>query len=108
MLRTASQSARFMRMTSWSRVMPALLTRMSILPNCASAALKADLIWSSSATSMRESRGFPAAGGDLLHQFVQLLLIAGSDGDSRSGGCEFEGAGTANALGCAGDQRDPA
>jgi hypothetical protein len=32
-LRTASQSARFMRMTSWSRVMPALLTRMSILPN---------------------------------------------------------------------------
>ena len=41
--RTASQSARFMRMTSWSRVMPALLTRMSILPNCAMAAFIVDL-----------------------------------------------------------------
>ena len=32
-LSTASQSARFIRMMSWSRVMPALLIRISILPS---------------------------------------------------------------------------
>src|ERR1035438_8855329 len=60
-LRTESQSARFMRMTSWSRVMPALLTRMSTLPNCAIACLMPDLTWSSSATSMEKAAALPPA-----------------------------------------------
>src|SRR5882672_1991226 len=58
---TASQSARFMRMTNWSRVMPALLTRMSTLPNCAMAALNTALICSSSATSSTNAAACPPA-----------------------------------------------
>src|SRR5882762_9782226 len=58
---TASQSARFIRITSWSRVMPALLTRMSILPNCAMTALNTALICSSSATSSANGAACPPA-----------------------------------------------
>src|SRR5271166_851717 len=50
-----------MRMTNWSRVMPALLTRMSILPNWAIAALTADLICSSSPTSSGNAAALPPA-----------------------------------------------
>src|SRR6266446_9668379 len=56
---TVSQSARFMRITSWSRVMPALFTRMSILPNCPSADLIPDFTCSSSATSMTNADALP-------------------------------------------------
>jgi hypothetical protein len=38
---TASQSSRFMRSMSWSRVIPALFTRMSTLPAAAAAATMA-------------------------------------------------------------------
>src|SRR6266478_3481494 len=58
---TESQSERFMRMTSWSRVMPALFTRMSILPNCPSADLIPDFTCSSSATSMTNADALPTA-----------------------------------------------
>src|SRR5581483_918250 len=58
---TSSQSARFMRMTSVSRVMPALLTRISILPNRAIAAFVADLMSSSLATSILKAAAFPPA-----------------------------------------------
>src|SRR5882762_4467368 len=50
-----------MRMTNWSRVMPALFTRISILPNCAMTALKTALICSSSATSSPNAAAWPPA-----------------------------------------------
>jgi len=50
-----------MRMTNWSRVMPALLTRMSILPKWAMDALIADLICSSSVTSRAKAAALPPA-----------------------------------------------
>src|SRR5438876_7261781 len=60
-LSTLSQSARFMRMTNWSRVMPALFTRISILLNWVRTALKVDLICSSSPTSSGKAAALPPA-----------------------------------------------
>ena len=57
-LSTASQSGRFMRITNWSRVMPALFTRISILPNSAITALNAALTWSSFSTSAGKARAW--------------------------------------------------
>ena len=74
-LRTASQSARFMRMTNWSRVIPALFTRMSILPNCAITALKVDLICSSSPTSSGKAAGFASRGFDLATSSCSLSWL---------------------------------
>ena len=79
MLRTVSQSARFMRMTNWSRVMPALLTRMSILPKWAIAALKLDLICSSSPTSRGKAEAaLPPVEVIWLHHLVQFFLATSS------------------------------
>jgi hypothetical protein len=49
-------------------------------------------------------RGFPTAGADLLHQFIQFFLIARGDGYRGALGRQLESAGTANALGGASDQ----
>src|SRR5216117_2394597 len=48
-----------MRMTSWSRVIPALLTRISILPNSAMTVLQVFLICCSSATSIGNAADLP-------------------------------------------------
>ena len=104
-LSTASQSARFMRMTSWSRVMPALFTRISILPNCAMAALTVALTCSSSVTSSAKAADLPPAAAISVDQFVELLLIAGGDGDRCSFFGECKRARASDALRCSGDER---
>src|SRR5271157_5925916 len=58
-LSTSSQSARFMRMTNWSWVTPALFTRMSILPKRAIAAFTPALISSSLPTSILNAAASP-------------------------------------------------
>src|SRR5579862_4281124 len=58
---TASQSSSLMRRASVSRVMAALLTRMSSLPNFASNCWKPVFTWAASATSMGTARASPPA-----------------------------------------------
>src|SRR6187402_44712 len=58
---TSSKSASFMRRTSPSLVMPALLTRISSLPKCARTAFAADLMESSEATSRAKVAAVPPA-----------------------------------------------
>src|SRR3984957_17980557 len=58
---TASQSSIFMRRAIVSRVMAALLTRISSLPNLARTCWNPVLIWAASATSMGTARASPPA-----------------------------------------------
>ena len=86
---TASQSARFMRITNWSRVMPALFTRMSILPNCPSADLIADFTCASSATSMTKTKGAAFAPAAVIwatssSSFCRLRAAAATVAPSRA------------------------
>ncbi len=64
--------------------MPALLTRMSILPNWRDRRFDRglDLLFVGDIES--ESGGFAASRGDFIDQFVQLLLIACGHGDRRA------------------------
>lgn len=52
-----------------------------------------------------EGRGLAAYGGDLLDQFVQLLLITRGYGYRRARGGELQRAGSSYALRCSGDER---
>ena len=78
---TSSQSARFIRSMSWSRVMPALLTRMSSRPWRATTSATAD--GRGLGVGHVEGRGFGAAagGGDLVDH--RLGVGAARAGDDR-------------------------
>ena len=107
-LSTSSQSARFMRIINWSRVTPALFTRMSILPKRARTAFTPALISSSLATSILKTSALAALGGDLRSHLLQLLLVAGAQCDFGSRGGQHQRASPADSLRRAGYQRNAA
>ena len=85
--------------------MPALLTRMSILPNWRDGRLdrRLDLFFVGNIEG--KGRGFAARACDFVNQFVQLVLIARGYGDRRARGGELQCAGSSYALRCSGDER---
>ncbi len=88
--------------------MPALLTRMSILPWSASSAASAPRKASVSDQVAHECRALRALTGQLRGQFVEQLLAPGQPDDRRAacGQCQRDGAPDARRR--AGDDRDPA
>jgi len=101
--RTASQSARFMRMTSWSRVIPALLTRISIFANWRWAVFDSGLDLVFVRYVDNEGGRLGSGGGDGGDEFVELSRVAGGGGGCRAFAGRGPGRRVADALGRSGD-----
>ncbi len=108
MLRTASQSARFIRMTSWSRVMPGVVYQDVDLAELCDDGLERGFDLLFVADVERKSRGITARSRDFSRQRLQLFLATRRQRESRTCLSKFHSASPADALRCARHQCNPA
>jgi hypothetical protein len=76
---TASQSSRFIRSSSWSRVMPALLTTMSIRPCLATMPATAASTAAASVTSSGSNSARPPEAVDGIDGLFRVLAARGGN-----------------------------
>ena len=102
---TASQSSRFIRISNWSRVMPALLTTMSSRP-CFST-ISPGAFASARVVGDVERDGFGAAArrADLVGGRLRVVAARGAD-DERALRGKLRRDGFADPARCAGHERD--
>ena len=103
---TASQSASLMRMSRPSRVMPALLTRMSTLPAAARICSAAASTLAASATLAAKAQALRPSAWTFCTVSAQNSSLQIHADDVRAGGGEFQGDGLADAAAGAGHDGD--
>ncbi len=81
---TASQSSAFIRTARPSRVMAALFTRMSSLPNFSIVCRNPAFTCSASATSIATASASPPAGGDFSDHGREFFRISRGRGHTRA------------------------